>query len=695
MSAVRPHPALAGRRPAQPDDVASVVGRSIPSPRPRGPHTPPLAGVTVTGTAIGHAGAVALHHLGALGARHRPGPHTTQDDTREHLTLAPQDGLPPLVCEIRPFPDAPEPGPEPERLPLPLPLPQPRPRPRLGETAFQAMAGLMAVNGRQWHEPRRIPLDYVATCAGVLAVQGVLAAMIARLRGAPLGRVATAHSSAALLSVSQYLAAATAVEGPDPEASRARPDTIGTDPDTIGTDLSTIGTGPGTIGTGPPFLSRDGVWFELETLDSGPWRDFWADLGLRCREVSLGWQSFVHRYAAAVAPLPPLLHRTLGSLDFTDIAAAGARTGLSVARVRTTAERYADEGPFPEPWILRPLGRGRSVPDPPDVRPTAEQPLRGMTVVEATRRVQGPLAGHVLQMLGARVVRVEPPGGDPQRGTEPVVGDCSARFLALNEAKSVVEADLKTVEGRQTVRALALEADVFLHNWAPGKAEVFGLDAETLCSANPDLVYAHASGWGPSSTPDLLPGTDFMVQARSGLAWDMAEGDNKPRPTLMTVLDVLGGLVSAEGVLAGLLARERGGGPQRVDTSLLSAATILQHRPSGPGSSTPTAHAAWEGPYRTATGYIALSLPSANGPELLGEALNLPVALTEPSLRRAVAARLRSRPARSWIEALGRDGIEAVPVHEELSAVADEPKFRADIRPGACASVSPPWRFQS
>lgn len=673
MSAVRPGPALAERHPAEADEVAPAVDRSIPSPRPRGPHTAPLAGVTVTGTAIGHAGAVALHHLGALGARHRPGPRAPQDGTREHLTLAPRDGLPPLVCEIRPFPDAPEREPKAEREREPLP--------RLGETAFQAMAGLMAVNGRQWHEPRRIPLDYVATCAGVIAVQGVLAAMIARLRGAPLGRVATAQSSAALLTVSQYLAAATAAEGTEPDTSPPRPDTIG--------------TGPHTIGTGPPFLSRDGVWFELETLDSAPWRDFWADLGLRCREASLGWQSFVHRYAAAVAPLPPLLHRTLGALDFTDIAAAGARTGLSVARVRTTAERFAHEGPFPEPWTVRPLGRRRSAPNPPGVLPTAEQPLRGMTVVEATRRVQGPLAGRVLQMLGAHVVRVEPPGGDPQRGTEPVVGDCSARFLALNEAKSVVEADLKTAEGRNTVRALALEADVFLHNWAPGRAEVFGIDAETLCAANPALVYAHASGWGPSSAPDPFPGTDFMVQARSGVAWDMAEGDNKPRPTLMTVLDVLGGLVSAEGVLAGLLARELGQGPQRVDSSLLSAASVLQQRPLATGLPTPAAHAAWEGPYRTATGYIALSLPSANGPELLGKALNLPVALPEPSLRRAVAARLRSRPARSWIEDLGRNGIEAVPVQEELSAVADEPRLRADIRPGACALVSPPWRFQS
>ncbi|MFD0393728.1 CoA transferase [Streptomyces nogalater] len=128
----------------------------------------------------------------------------------------------------------------------------------------------------------------------------------------------------------------------------------------------------------------------------------------------------------------------------------------------------------------------------------------------------GPLAGHVLGMLGARVVRVEPRAAT-RSAARSHAGDCSARFLALNEGKSVVEADLKTAAGRRTVRDLAREADVFLHNWAPGKAEVFGLDAGTLCAANPALVYAHASGWGP--TPDPDPSRARTSWCRPGPAW--------------------------------------------------------------------------------------------------------------------------------------------------------------------------------
>lgn len=185
------------------------------------------------------------------------------------------------------------------------------------------------------------------------------------------------------------------------------------------------------------------------------------------------------------------------------------------------------------------------------------------------------------------------------------------------------------------------------------------------------------------------------MQARSGLAWEMAQGRSRPRPTLMTVLDVLGGLVSAEGVLAGLLAREHEGRPQRVDTSLLSAASILQ-RPQAEQTPSASAHAgiSWEGPYQTSSGHIALSLPTSHDLRLLCEALDIPAGLPAAPLRRGITARLRSRSARSWIEELGGRGVEAVLVREELATVAQEPRFTTDIRPGPCTLLAPPWRFR-
>ena len=229
-------------------------------------------------------------------------------------------------------------------------------------------------------------------------------------------------------------------------------------------------------------------------------------------------------------------------------------------------------GRFGAPWRFTPTAPA----EPLAAMPAGGLPLHGLRVVEAGRRIQGPLAGHVLRLLGAEVVRVEPAGGDPLRGMPPMVGDCSARFLALNRGKRIVEVDLRSAAGRATVRDLVDTADVFLHNWAPGKAAELGLDSGDFVARNPRLVYAYASGWGDARGPDAPPGTDFIAQAYAGLGEQLRPTGQPPAGSLMTLLDVLGGLVCAEGVLAALVARQRQRRGQRVETSLLSAAGVLQ-----------------------------------------------------------------------------------------------------------------------
>ncbi|NEE53593.1 CoA transferase, partial [Streptomyces sp. SID8455] len=91
-------------------------------------------------------------------------------------------------------------------------------------------------------------------------------------------------------------------------------------------------------------------------------------------------------------------------------------------------------------------------------------PLTGLTVVESTRHVQGPLATSVLRALGARVIRIEQPGGDPSRGAAPLAGGVSARFAVLNAGKEVRETDIRTAAGRRAVAETVAEADVFLHS---------------------------------------------------------------------------------------------------------------------------------------------------------------------------------------------------------------------------------------
>lgn len=436
--------------------------------------------------------------------------------------------------------------------------------PLADEAAVQAACGIMHVHGRKSGAPMPLGVDYASTVAGVLAAQGVLAALIAQLRGIPVRRVVTSVAEAALLAVAQYLAAATA-------------------PDDWREPLL-----PG----GPPFVSADGVRFEIEVLQAEGWREFWSLAGAEEGAAGRGWRPFEQRYATATCPLPGELHRAAGRLEFADVAVLAARAGISIMPVRADA---GDTGPAeaqpagPVPWRITGLPSGdleahddRPSPGaalPADNRPAAPGvplPADGIVVIESGRRIQGPLAGHILALLGARVIRIEPPGGDPMRGIPPIDGDCSARFRTLNRGKEVAEVDIKSPAGRGAVRDLVATADVFLHNWAPGRAQRLRLDAEHLAAVNQRLVYAWASGWGDALGPEPPLGTDFMVQAHSGLGAMVRPAGEPPAPSLMTLTDVLGGLICAQGVLGALLARFGSGQGQRVDSSLLSAAMLLR-----------------------------------------------------------------------------------------------------------------------
>ncbi|MEV6596783.1 CoA transferase [Actinoplanes sp. NPDC051346] len=512
------------------------------------------------------------------------------------------------------------------------------------EAVDQAVYGLMAVHGRAAGRPTRIGVDFVSAATGVAAASGRLAATISKLRGRAVSRVHTARPSVALLTVSQYLAAGSAGD-PDHVERYDRP------------------------GTPPPFTTRDGHRVELETLDPEPWRRFWTGLGLAPAVVDRGWRAFVPRYATASAPLPDELHIAIAALSLLELFTAATKTGVAVQPVRSHADRLGDglDGP---PWTVTATG------GPATRRPAAHPgglPLAGLTVLEAGRRIQGPLAAHLLGLLGASVTRIEPAGGDPLRGMPPMVGDCSARFLALNRGKQVVQANLRSASGRESVRELAAGADVFLHNWAPGKASELGLDSDDLIKINPGLVYAYASGWGARRGPDAPPGTDFTVQAYAGLGEHLRPAGHPAAGSLMTLLDVLGGLVCAQGVLAALVGRLRDGRGRRVDSSLLSSASLLQalqrsgHRPAQP---------VW--------GPLDVPVPTADGHLVVPS--GTPPGLVDPTA-------LRRLPTAQAVAGLRSDGISAVRVCPDPGELVRDPQVRPLLDIDGCAFVRSPWRF--
>ncbi|PPS73452.1 hypothetical protein BV882_16115 [Streptomyces sp. 46] len=549
------------------------------------------------------------------------------------------------------------------------------------EHAVQAACGLMQVHGRATGGPLPLAVDYASVVAGVLAAQGATALHVARARGLDLREVRTSVAQGALLAVGQYLAAATArddscsPEPGSPHAPVAPPDV----------------PQPGGLAT---LETADDARVEVETLDPLAWRDFWARLGVAPALAGRGWLPFEQRFATAVCPLPEELRQAALRRTMAELRAAANDTGVSLLAVGSDPAPAAR----PAPWSLTPgpapVPEARAHPDTavPGPRPAvpvlgAVLPLAGLRVVESTRRVQGPLAGHVLRMLGAEVVRIEPPGGDPMRWLPPLAGDCSARFSALNAGKPVVEADLTTAQGRDTVRALIAEADVFLHNWAPGKAARLGLDACELLPGHPALVYAWASGFGDAFGDRPPLGTDYLAQVHGGLAAAVRPADQPPAPSLMTLTDVLGGLVCAQGVLAALAARETTGRGSRVDSSLVSAAALVPR---------PAHRARWtalDRPVRTADGHLCLGSAARAHPQAVLRLLDS----AGPTATEDLAARFVRHTTEEWTARLAEAGLTATPVLTDLTALARDPAFRRAVAPPdpvtGHARPYAPWEF--
>jgi CoA:oxalate CoA-transferase len=508
------------------------------------------------------------------------------------------------------------------------------------EVTAQALCGVMHVHGRSRGEPAGMGIDYATTAARVLAGAGVLAALVANARGGSIDLVRTSVSQAALLTVSQYLAAANAE------------------------DDESVPLTPG----GPPFRSRDGVSFEVDTLDPEVWRDFWVMAGATASTAGAAWRPFQFRYATATAALPPALHDHTVALTFVELSAFASASGMSICQLTSLRQRARElGGSIPTPWQVVSLPGRHSV----GSLTSSLLPLSGMVVLEAGRRVQAPLAAHLLSLLGARVIRIEPPGGDPLRGMPPMCGDTSARWLALNRHKEAVQVDIKDPAGRDELRDLAAGADVFLHNWAPGKAEQFGLGASDLAAVRPGLVYAYTSGYADRIEDPPL-GTDFMVQARTGLGEAIRPADESPAPSLMALVDVMGGLLGAHAILGALLHRERTGHGCRVESSLLAASDLLLADTVSNGCA--RRPAGFRRPLRTADGWCA------------------PADRDAPSALRLGVRDLSTVDA---LALLGEHGLHAAPVVNDLAELPADPRFADAIRvdDNGSPAVQTPWSF--
>jgi crotonobetainyl-CoA:carnitine CoA-transferase CaiB-like acyl-CoA transferase len=271
------------------------------------------------------------------------------------------------------------------------------------------------------------------------------------------------------------------------------------------------------------------------------------------------------------------------------------------------------------------------------VLPQPDRPLSGLTVVDFSQFLSGPLCSLKLADLGARVIKVERPGvGDLCRylylSDVDIDGDNSL-FHAINRNKESITADLKNQEDRQKLSDLLVTADVMIQNFRPGVIERQGFGYEAVREINPRIVYGSISGYGEEGPWKDLPGQDLLAQARSGLLWLTGSQDDPPMPMGLAVADMMAGNALAQGILAALVGRGIHGRGAKVETSLFEAMIDFQFEVLtthlNDGKRPPTrsgvngAHAylgAPYGVYETSDGYLALAMtPSLqNLAELLG-----------------------------------------------------------------------------
>ncbi len=210
-----------------------------------------------------------------------------------------------------------------------------------------------------------------------------------------------------------------------------------------------------------------------------------------------------------------------------------------------------------------------------------KMPLEGIRVVDWTIWQQGPLASSLLGDLGAEVIKVEDRiSGDPGRGLSKLikaaVGATAGNYYfdTMNRSKKGITLDLRKEKGKEILYRLVEKSDVFVQNFRRGVAEELGVDYATLSRCNPRLIYASGSGWGPKGPLSHESAYDAAAQARSGLM-TIAGAGGLPLMRQGGIGDQMGGIMTAYGVLAALVARERLGVGQELDSSLLGSLLLL------------------------------------------------------------------------------------------------------------------------
>ena len=326
--------------------------------------------------------------------------------------------------------------------------------------------------------------------------------------------------------------------------------------------------------------------------------------------------------------------------------------------------------------------------------------LEGLRVVDLSLNIAGPYCTQVLADLGADVVKIEPPGGDPARQWGPPFwGGDTPLFLSSNRNKRSIVVDLNSDGGRKVVERLVDRADIFVQAFRKGVIESLGFGHERLQAKHPALVYASVTGFGSEGPLAETPGYDPLMQAYSGMMSITGHPESPPARCGASVIDLGTGMLTALGILAALRERDKNGRGTYVEASLLDTSLALvsyhlygylasgetpQRRGSGLGMITP-----YEA-FPTNDGELMISGGNDAIFVRLCEALGLEEAATDPRFRdnatrvahkqdllELLTARTRNFSTAELRSLLEQHRVPCSPI-QSIDQVVDDPQVRAN-----------------
>jgi len=332
-----------------------------------------------------------------------------------------------------------------------------------------------------------------------------------------------------------------------------------------------------------------------------------------------------------------------------------------------------------------------------DNAPSTAGPLSGIRVIDLTAMVMGPYCTQIMADMGAEVIKIEPPRGDDTRyisiGPEPGM---SGVFVNVNRGKRSVVLDLRTEEGADALRALVVDADVFVHSMRAAAIDRLGFGYEAVAALNPSIVYTNCYGYGRRGPDADLPAYDDTVQAECGIPFVQEKLTGAPGFAGTIIADKVAGMTALYATTMALFHRERTGEGQEVEVAMfetMAAFMLVEHAngalfdpPLGPAEY-PRTVTPNRKPYRTSDGYLAALVYNDKHWKTFVEAVRPPWAGPEFATLAQRAARIDivyahlaetflQRTTGEWLRLLRELQIPAAPVRS-LDELFDNPHLNA------------------